>query len=459
VNVFATCAQRLIPRRLQTRLLLLLVLVVIVALAAATVAFGVSTRESNAARLARGLYAQVLAADRLLAMHHEANGQVRDRARLQAEFRELQIEWRQAAPAVEKPTLPLLQYTEAMLGQRLPGRLVRLSGSPAQLWVQAEAPAQGWIGIEMLGGPESLRRGLRLSLVTIGLLILVAASWFARSLARPLQRLADAAPGIVAGEPPPPLQSASAEIVELQRALVVAAERTQTAARDRELMLAGLSHDMRTPLARLRYALALAEVDLDQAGVGQAGLDQPTRDAMEADIDEIDAIVGQFIDYVRDGRDEVEEGVDLVMLIRGLAQRESQAGRDWVLSLPETAIVRGRPLALQRAVGNLFVNAVRHGAAPFEAEVVPFESVHTGRANRMAAGWVLRVRDHGPGVPAEHLPDLGRPFHRVDIARATPGSGLGLASVARVAALHHGELRLRNREGGGFEAEISLRSA
>jgi two-component system osmolarity sensor histidine kinase EnvZ len=439
------------PRRLQTRLLLLLTVVVIAALGAAALAFGLSMRETNAMQLARGLQGQVMAADALIAAHLDADGRVRDAERLRADLRPLGIEWRDALPPGERASLPLMTRAETRLGELLPGRPLRISGAPYQLWVQAATPARGWIGSQVLGGPEPLRRGLVVSLMAIGLLILVAAWWFARSLARPLQGLAEAAPGIVAGEPPPPPpRGASAEVVDLQRALTAAAERTQAAARDRELMLAGLSHDMRTPLARLRYALALNE----------AALDPTAQAAMEGDIDEIDAIVGQFIDYVRDGRDEAEDEVDLAALLQALTQREALAGRHWRVTAPQAAPLRGRPLALQRALDNLLANAARHGAAPFEAELVA-EASADGRVSLQSSPpktqiWRLTVRDRGPGVPAEQLAELGRPFHRVDRARGSPGSGLGLASVARVAALHQGELRLRNREDGGFEAELRL---
>ncbi|MFZ5638180.1 MAG: ATP-binding protein [Pseudomonadota bacterium] len=419
------------PRRLQARLVLLLTAVVIAALLAAATAFGLSTRESSATRVARALHAQVLAADALMA--------ARDPAAAREGLRALEMEWRAESPPGEPPTLPVLKRTEARLAARLPGRALRLSGAPVRLWVQALPPTRGWIGIPVLGGPEPLRRGLVVALIAIGALVLAASALFARSLARPLRRLADAAPGIVAGEPPPSApRFASAEIVELQRALVDAAERTRAAARDRELMLAGISHDMRTPLARLRYALALDE-----------GGDAATRAGMERDIDELDAIVGQFIDYVRDGRDEPVETVDLAAMLRELAEDEARHGRDWSLALPASARLPGRPLALRRALSNLLDNAARHGAAPFEAAL---EAVDTdeGRA------WRLRVADRGPGVPESELAVLGRPFHRVDRARGGPGSGLGLASVARVAALHDGALHLRNREGGGLAAVLTL---
>lgn len=415
------------PHTLQARLVLLLAAVVVAALLAATAAFGLSTRQPGGERLVRTLHAQVLAADALLTEPEAAASQDGLRA--------LAIDWRATPPVDEGAGLPFLQRTGTRLAARLPGRALRWAGSPARLWVQARAPAQGWIGIPVVGAREPLRRGLVLSLLAIGALVLAASAWFARGLARPLQRLAAAAPGIVAGETPPPVpRGASVEIAGLRDALADAAERTRAAARDRELMLAGISHDMRTPLARLRYALAL---------VPEIGDDDRT--GMERDIDELDGIVGQFIDFVRDGRDEPVVPVDLVALLQALAADEARHGRDWTLHLPEQATLPARPLALRRALANLFDNAARYGAAPFEAALEAVDG-----------GWRIRVSDRGPGVPDAALADLGRPFHRVDAARGTPGSGLGLASVARVAAVHGGRLALHNRDGGGLTVELVL---
>lgn len=417
-------------RHLHTRLLLLLTAVLIAALAAAAVAFGMSMRDSSAERIARTLHAQVIAADALLASP--------DRTAADASLRALAIVIEPSLPAGKRSSLPLLVRIESRLAVRLPGRPIRLSGKPTQLWVQAQPPMRGWIGIPMQGEGQPLRLGLLFALVAIGGVVLLAAGLFARSLTRPLRELADAAPGIVAGEPPPmPPRFATAEILELRRALADAAERTQIAVRDRELMLAGISHDMRTPLARLRYALALGE--------DGAGGDDDGREGMERDIDELDGIVGQFIDYVRDGRDEPLDTVDLAAMLRALAEDEARHGRTWRLALPDAATLPGRPLALRRALSNLFDNAARHGAAPFEAEL----DVH-------GDGWRLRVFDRGPGVPETALAALGRPFHRVEAARGTPGSGLGLASVARIAAVHGGGLRLHNREGGGLAVALYL---
>ena len=308
-----------------------------------------------------------------------------------------------------------------------------------------------------LGGAQPLRRGVVLSVLAVGALLLLAAAWFARGLTRPLHALAEAAPGIVAGAPPPVIDpNAGEEVLTLHRALADAAERTAAAARDRELMLAGLSHDMRTPLARLRYALALMD-ETQPAASAHAGSDVDERAAlcrdMEQDIGELDAMVGQFIDYVRDGRDEPEETVDLAALLQLAVSDQARQGRDWGIASPASARVRGRPLALRRAVANLLENAARHGAGPFEADIA---MVQAGPGMPAAGAWQLSVRDRGPGVPEAVLGRLGRPFQRADSARGGPGSGLGLAGVARVMAVHGGRLHLDNRAGGGFEARLLL---
>lgn len=159
---------------------------------------------------------------------------------------------------------------------------------------------------------------------------------------------------------------------------------------------------------------------------------------MDRDIDELDGIAGRFIDYVRD---EPLETVDLNAMLKALADDEARQ-----LSLPVAATLGGLPLALRRGLANLFDDAARHGAAPFEAGLAAD-----------GGDWRLTVRDRDPGVRNTARLELDRPFHRVDCARGTPGSGLGLASVARVAALHGGGLTLRNRDGGGLEVAPHLR--
>jgi two-component system osmolarity sensor histidine kinase EnvZ len=269
------------------------------------------------------------------------------------------------------------------------------------------------------------------------LLVFGAAAWYARSLVRPLRALAQAAPGLAAGEPAPEMPAhAVTEIIELAAALDRAAAATRTAAQERQLLLAGLSHDMRTPLARLVLALELI------------GGDASIRDGMAVDLAELDAILDQFIAFVRDGRDEPSHTVDLGALVDDAIAAQQRAGREWQRRGEQNLSLYAKPLALRRALDNLLENAARHGAAPFHVEL-----------HKLANAVSVCVRDRGSGVAAETLHALGLPFYRADIARSSPGSGLGLATVARIAAWHGGTLELRNREGGGFEAELRLVAA
>lgn len=413
---------------LQRRLALLLAGVLAAAVVLTALVIGSATRDRNAEFAARTLHAHVRAADASLAGARAGEA----RPRLQA----LGYAWRMQPPAPQRPLLPLMHEAERRLRARLGGRRVVMSGVPAWLWVEAPSPHEGWIGIPALGEAMPFHFGLVLSLVLVGGVVLVAAALFTRSLVRPLDSLARAAPRIVAGDPAPaPPAGATREVIALYGALDAASRQARTQARERELMLAGLSHDMRTPLARLRYALALDDAE--------------ARAGMEQDIDALEAMTERFIAYVRDGSEEPPARVHLVDAVAGALRAVAGADVRWSTDLPAEAPVIGRPQALARAVANLLQNAVRHGAPPFAV-----------RLAREGREWVITVSDTGAGVDPDLLTELGRPFFRADAARTgAPGSGLGLASVARVAAVHGGRLELRNRSPRGFEASLRLPAA
>ncbi|MGA9335275.1 MAG: ATP-binding protein, partial [Rudaea sp.] len=351
----------------------------------------------------------------------------------------LGLELRTQTPAAQSPRLPFMRDLAQQLAQRLPVRDLRLVETPRPiLWVAAQPGNDGWIGIPLLRLRGPLRWTTNVALLAGMLLVFAAAAWYARSLVRPLHALAQAAPGLLAGEPAPSMPRHTVrEIADLANALNAAAAQTRSAAHERQLMLAGLSHDMRTPLARLVLALELLD----------AG-DRAIRDGMTADIAELDAILDQFVAYVRDGRDEPGGNTDVGALLDEALAAQGRAGREWQRLGDAQAMMYAKPLALRRAIGNLLENAARHGAAPFEAELRRFDT-----------GISLSVRDRGEGVSEDVLTRLGRPFYRADEARGSPGTGLGLATVARIAAWHGGTLVLSNRADGGFEATLRLIAA
>ena len=194
------------------------------------------------------------------------------------------------------------------------------------------------------------------------------------------------------------------------------------------MMLAGISHDLRTPLTRLQYAIELLP-DTDpelRVGIGR-------------DIEEMDSILTQFIDYARDGRDEASEAVNLADICRN-AVAATNGG--WTVVAPAAAVLRGRPMALLRGVSNLLANAERHGAPPFSLHL-------TGTQDP----WTIEVRDHGPGLSPVEAARVRQPFAR---SARHGGTGLGLPIVERVAHQHGGELRLMPNTPSGLCATLRL---
>ena len=198
---------------------------------------------------------------------------------------------------------------------------------------------------------------------------------------------------------------------------------------ERALLLAGISHDLRTPLTRLRMEIEMSVAnDLARAD-------------MEADIAEMDRTIGQFLDFARPAEQTEAAPVDVAALLARLASRYGLRLAD----LP-TAQVRAHPEALRRAIANLIENALRHGGEPVELALT-VEGRHVA----------IAVLDRGPGIPPDQIARLRQPFARGETARTgAGGAGLGLAIVERIVRSEGGRLELSPREGGGLAACIRL---
>jgi two-component system osmolarity sensor histidine kinase EnvZ len=206
---------------------------------------------------------------------------------------------------------------------------------------------------------------------------------------------------------------------------------------DRALLLAGVSHDLRTPLARLRL------------GIEMQARDEATQAGMVADIGEMDRIIGQFLEFARTDGDTALEPCDAVAIVSACVARYARAGRD-VRYVPGPALpVPLRPIAYSRLVANLIDNALAYGAPPVEVTT----TVASGK-------FVLDVADRGPGIAPGDVQRLKQPFTRASAARAdaggVAGAGLGLAIVDRIARLHAGTFELLPRDGGGTIARVAI---
>jgi two-component system osmolarity sensor histidine kinase EnvZ len=264
-------------------------------------------------------------------------------------------------------------------------------------------------------------------------LALLGAYFIARQVAQPLRRLAEAARMVGQGDAPPLLPEQGAqEIVSVEHAFNQMSSDLAANERERALVLAGISHDLRTPLARVRLA---AEMSVDEF----------LREGLTADVEQMDAVIGQFLDYARLDENESVVPTDVVSLVCEVAQRFS-AAKSISLDLqimPEWPV---RPLLLTRVLANLLDNAIKYGGGEITVQLY-------GEADQL----VLLVMDRGAGIPEAQRAAVKRPFIRLDAARSdVTGSGLGLAIVERAARLHHGEFELSEREGGGLQATLRL---
>jgi two-component system osmolarity sensor histidine kinase EnvZ len=276
--------------------------------------------------------------------------------------------------------------------------------------------------------------GWGLALVAISL----AGAWLiASNLARPLAALTRAARRIGGGAAHEPLPEAGPrELRTVSKAFNRMASSLASMERERAMVLAGISHDLRTPLSRLRLALEMS------------GAESGASAAMIEDIGEIDTIIGQFLDFAR-GENEEKAVQDLDALVHELGEHYQRLHKDVRVRAQggqhKFSFAR---MAVRRAIANLVDNALRYAGEPIEIE-----------AASDPEGAAIEVRDRGPGIPPSEVERLKRPFTRLDDARTgASGSGLGLAIVERVARAHGGALELLPRPGGGLVARLTLRA-
>ncbi|MFT7723530.1 MAG: ATP-binding protein [Roseateles sp.] len=272
----------------------------------------------------------------------------------------------------------------------------------------------------------------------------VGSALIARLINQPLRELADAAGRIRDGEYDSRLDETTmtSEIREVNMGFNRMARELAKLEEDRAVMLAGISHDLRTPLARLRLE---TEMSVD---------DEQARHFMAQDIDQLDAIINKFMDYARPNETRLQPA-----RLAEIVEREAQGFRDPEqirihVHVNPALKVLADDTELGRVLLNLFENARRYGHADGEPA-----RVEVGAARHGA--WVeLRVRDHGPGVPPDRLARLTTPFYRGDAARtAASGAGLGLAIVDKSVQRLGGRLTIGNAEGGGLLTVLRLQAA
>ena len=282
-----------------------------------------------------------------------------------------------------------------------------------------------------------------LSLAWIGwgilgaILSLVGAVFLMWRVNRPLEALASTALALGQGKNPPPVTEMGPGEV---RAVATAFNQMRTDLsrldQERATFLAGVSHDLRTPLSRLRL------------GIEMLPADPATRSDLEQDIQDINLVIDQFLDFARDESGEPAQRMSLMQLAQGAVERAARMQVVATTDLAELPPLMLRPVAMQRAIDNLVNNAARHGGGDILIQTL--RDPTSGKS-------VLGVFDRGPGIPVHEVERLKKAFTRIDGARSgASGAGLGLAIVERIARMHEARFDLLPRAGGGTEARLTF---
>lgn len=322
------------------------------------------------------------------------------------------------------------------LGQRYGSTVVLLKERDnSALWIRFPVRGEYYWAVIPKGAPPIPF----FMLASVGVAIAVAllgAYAIIYSLTKQLRGLTVAVQAFGRGELAIPIEEKGPlEILNLSKGFNQMAVDLRKLDEDRRIMLAGISHDLKTPLTRLRIAVELAESQTDQEL--SAG--------MVHDIEEMDSILKQFLDYARDGTEEQPVVCDLNVIAGEVCERYRAAGHAIELKLGEMPAFPLRKLAIYRAITNIVDNAVRYGR-----DGVRIETQAEGNSVR------ILVTDRGPGIKSGNPADYVKAFARENVSRTEPGAGLGLAIVDRVVRTHGGQLHLENRTAGGLLVRIDL---
>lgn len=307
-------------------------------------------------------------------------------------------------------------------GQRLQAHLTLHDGSPLTIDVNpAPMPLAEWLPYALIAQ----------------LLLLVACCWLAvRQAIRPLADLAQAADTLDPNRKTPRLSEAGpSEVARAAGAFNAMRERIAQYLEERVQILAAISHDLQTPITRMKLRAEMADESVE-------------KDKLLQDLSEIERLVKEGVAYARAAHGDAEAAtrIDIGSFIESLAYDYQDTGKDVTVTASAGGTVTVRPHALRRILTNLVDNALKFGGTA-ELSVA-----------REGEGVLISVLDRGPGIPDDQLEAVLQPFFRLEHSRSrdTGGTGLGLAIAQQLAQATGGSLKLRNREGGGLAAEVRI---
>ena len=304
---------------------------------------------------------------------------------------------------------------------------------PELLWIKVNDSSPYWLSLPLsmvnANGPILISAILLL----LGILSLAGGFVVARKISHPIKAIAKASLQFGKGMTPNTLHpEGPEEIQQMSAAFNQMVTDVQQLGQDRELMLAGISHDLRTPITRIRLAMEMMQ-----------GNDK-LLSGMLLDVDEMEAIINQFIQYSQSFADEPSEQINLQQLIEPTIQRYQTLGHTITTECPnETAYLK--PNAMKLVINNLLDNAIQYGQPPFHIEV-----------QTLPEKLRFIFTDHGEGIGNLNPEMLFKPFTRKDKARSSQGSGLCLAKVKRLVTLHQGKVWMAQLQPKGLQVIIDI---
>jgi two-component system osmolarity sensor histidine kinase EnvZ len=312
------------------------------------------------------------------------------------------------------------------------------TGKDYMVWIKPPQQRDIWISIPLSGADEKSLSPLTMYFFVIGALSVTGGWLFVRRLNRPLQALQKGARQVEMGHFPDSLPLVgSSEIIAVTEAFNKMSQGIKQLENDRVIMTAGISHDLRTPLTRIRLASEM--LPQDQAWI---------KDGIEHDIDDLNAIINQFIDYAKQDQQETMAFANVNDLIHELVDARTMIENHSIeLNLPKITTTKIRKIGIKRVIENLIENAFKYGG---DSITITTSMIDKNR------NILCSVRDFGTGIAESQLEKMFTPFAQGDHARGSSGSGLGLAIVKRIVESHGGRIQFANHPNGGLNASFVL---
>ncbi|MCG7584514.1 two-component system sensor histidine kinase EnvZ [Photobacterium sp. OFAV2-7] len=345
----------------------------------------------------------------------------------------------------------LSEYEQATRIEYLSEEMTRELGAPTEvrlvlgtdsyvLWMRCDAMPGYFMRIPLSELQEEDFSPLFHYSLIIAFMVIAGGWLFIRIQNRPLVALEQAALQVARGETPPHLpERGASEIRAVTKSFNRMSEGIKQLEDDRALLLAGVSHDLRTPLTRIRLATEMMSPE-----------DGYLAESMIKDTEECNEIISQFMDYLKSTKKLEEEDLDLNLLLQEVAEAEGGYEREIEFEQGDIpGIVRANAVAIKRSMANLVVNAIRYGNG--------WVKLSSGVTADRKTAWFC-VEDDGPGIEPDQVAKMFQPLTRGDSARGSEaeGTGLGLAIVQRIIDQHEGTIMVTNRSAGGLKVQVSL---